>query len=197
MLAGLIRCVALAAILPLVAHAVPVPPAAPGTFVALAGSTIAAEPGLDGTILADEPLFARVTPPSVAAVPPFFAFGLQTQVVASALDGGLIFRYRLFADRNITGGVANVTDLALFGMGSYDYDIEYVTDLDMTGDGSPDDDRGPTDVFRSLAETRLDYRYGFPLTNGNLFALPQASSYGISHRTNATGYSNNGSAAIL
>jgi hypothetical protein len=99
----------------------------PDTFVALPGTTVAAEPQLAGTVLAD------VSQPfSFSAYGGTVSGSVQSRVVRSSVDGTLDFYWRVFNDANSAGAIQ---DLRLGAFVAPEYNANWR--IDGLGDKGP------------------------------------------------------------
>lgn len=99
----------------------------PDTFVALPGTTSAAEPQLAGTVLVD-----LSQPFSFSAYGGTVSGSVQSRVVRSSLDGTLDFYWRVFNDDNSAGAIQ---DLRLGGFVAPEYNANWR--IDGLGDKGP------------------------------------------------------------
>ncbi|MGB3553016.1 MAG: hypothetical protein WBA25_00065 [Jannaschia sp.] len=172
------------AALPHLAGAVPL---AAGDTVFLPGTTVAAEPGLGGTVINDNIVSDFIGLDANG----FFGIGvdIQNRVVRSTLDGSLIFMPRVLTTFNNSGGNFLVDRMTLFGFGGYDVDVNYRTD----GLG----DRGPTSATRSGDGQDLIFDFGFPLVGSNLFQNPREDSLFLSLNTDERAFSLTGRISVF
>ncbi len=160
---------------------------ASGDTIALAGTTVAMQPELAGTVILDSSIYDSVAPSGNNV----FQVGIEVtnRVVRSTLDGSLIFAPRIVPTLNNTGGNFLIDRVVTDGFTDFTLDVNYRSD----GLG----DRGPNNASRSVSGDQLSFDFLFPLVVSNLFENPQEQSYFFSIHANATAYANTGSMSIF
>nr|WP_136252031.1 hypothetical protein [Ningiella ruwaisensis] len=152
-----------------------------GDTAFLAGTTSAANPDLDGTVIlnnsASDVLF--LLEPAL-----FIAGSVRNRVVRSTNTGNLIFMPRFENPVNVTASNFLIDSVEFFGFG------DFMTDIDYRVDGLGD--RGPNQATRSADGDLLSFDFLFPLVIGNLVGEPQETSRFFSIETDATDYSLDG-----
>lgn len=160
---------------------------APGESIFLAGTTVALQPELAGTVILDDVNYAGVSPSGNGAFQ--VGFDITNRVIRSNFDNSLIFSPRIESVLNNTSGNFLVDRVVVNGFTDFFLDVDYRTD----GLG----DRGPTTSSRSADGDQLTFDFFFPLLVSNLFANPQEDSYFFSINSNATAYTTTGSLSIF